>query len=113
MIKIISAGTKWGDLPTCDHSVNMKQFWNPYRIPGLRDLTGLDPEVKAVVLGTNGVREAIQRAYRKALNSSGWDCTILFYCHAGHHRSVVGAEALARLLTDIEHTVEHRDLQRS
>ncbi len=75
-------------------------------------MTGLDPEVKSAVLTTNGVREAIQRAFCKVERGAN---TILFYCHAGHHRSVVAAEELHRLLVLADYLdcqVEHRDLER-
>lgn len=108
MIRIISAGVKWGDLPTCDHSVDMRRFRNPYLIEGLRELTGLDAKVRQAVLSTSGVRERIKKAHAKVVRGNA--DTILFYCHAGHHRSVVAAEELARLLGI---TAEHRDLERS
>ncbi|MBV9662943.1 MAG: RNase adaptor protein RapZ, partial [Actinobacteria bacterium] len=86
-----------------------------------RPLTGLDPPVRAWVLGQDTAQEFVERvddllafllpAYLKEAKAY---LTIAVGCTGGQHRSVVLADEIARLIEarGYRPTVQHRDVDR-
>lgn len=115
-----SFGYKYG-LPTdADMVADCRFLPNPFWIPEMKSLTGLDEPVRDYVLGQQGARGFI-RDYAHALAPvlAGYQrenkrhATIAIGCTGGRHRSVAVAEELARelaALPGVAISVKHRDL---
>jgi UPF0042 nucleotide-binding protein len=118
---VMSFGFKYG-LPLDADIVNDVRFLpNPYWVPELRELTGLDASVSDFVTAMPEAREFLDRmAAMVDLVSDGYlregkrYVTVAVGCTGGKHRSVAMAENLAARL--VKHGVEvltvHRDLGR-
>jgi UPF0042 nucleotide-binding protein len=118
---VVSFGYKYGLPMDADLVVDVRFLPNPYWIPELRDLTGLDAEVRDYVLGQRDalgfldsyarLLELIGAGYRR---ESKRYLTLAVGCTGGKHRSVVMAAELAQRLRaeGVEASVEHRDLGR-
>ena len=118
---VMSFGFKYG-LPLDADIVNDVRFLpNPYWVPELRELTGLDASVSDFVTEMPEAREFLDRmASMVDLVSDGYlregkrYVTVAVGCTGGKHRSVAMAENLAARL--VKHGVEvltvHRDLGR-
>ena len=121
-ITIMSFGFKYG-LPTdSDHVADIRFLPNPFWVPELAALTGLDEPVKDYVLSRPGAEDFIT-AYVQAFTPviEGYrrenkrHATIALGCTGGKHRSVAVAEELARqlrALPGVTVSVKHRDLGR-
>jgi UPF0042 nucleotide-binding protein len=121
-VTIVSFGFKYGLPADADLVADMRFLPNPFWIPELKPLTGLDPEVSQYVLGGEGAEEFVN-AYAKALSPvlAGYQrenkrhATIAIGCTGGKHRSVAVGERLAVLLRKepgVAVNVKHRDLGR-
>jgi UPF0042 nucleotide-binding protein len=121
-VTIVSFGFKYGLPADADLVADMRFLPNPFWIPELKPLTGLDPEVSKFVLGAKGASEFV-KAYAKALSPvlAGYQrenkrhATIAIGCTGGKHRSVAVGEKLATLLRKepgVAVNVKHRDLGR-
>jgi len=118
---VMSFGFKYG-LPLDADIVNDVRFLpNPYWVPELRELTGLDPSVSDYVTDLPDAREFLDRmASMVDLVSDGYlregkrYVTVAIGCTGGKHRSVAMAENLAARLVKhgVEVLVVHRDLGR-
>ncbi|MFN8170036.1 MAG: RNase adapter RapZ [Candidatus Nanopelagicales bacterium] len=118
---VMSFGFKYG-LPLDADIVNDVRFLpNPFWVPELRDLTGLDPDVSDYVTDLPEAREFLDRmAGMLDLVSDGYlregkrYVTVAIGCTGGKHRSVAMAENLAARLVKVgvEVLVVHRDLGR-
>jgi UPF0042 nucleotide-binding protein len=121
-ITVMSFGFKYG-LPTdADMVADARFLPNPFWIPELKSLTGLDPAVRDFVLGQPGATEFV-RDYALSLAPvfAGYQrenkrhATIAIGCTGGKHRSVAIAEELAALVRDLPGvavSIKHRDLGR-
>lgn len=121
-LKVVSFGFKHG-LPLDANLVFDVRFLdNPYFVPGLREKTGDDPDVRDYVLASDGAAELLTHIssllswsiprYRREGKSY---LTVAIGCTGGRHRSVVLANELGRSLSeDSENRVAimHRDAQR-
>jgi UPF0042 nucleotide-binding protein len=121
-VTIVSFGFKYGLPADADLVADMRFLPNPFWIPELKALTGLDPEVSQYVLTAQGAEEFVA-AYAKALVPvlAGYQredkrhATIAIGCTGGKHRSVAVGEKLASLLRlepGVAVSVKHRDLGR-
>jgi UPF0042 nucleotide-binding protein len=121
-VTIVSFGFKYGLPADADLVADMRFLPNPFWIPELKALTGLDPEVSAYVLGGEGAEEFVE-TYARALSPvlAGYQrenkrhATIAIGCTGGKHRSVAVGEKLASLLRaepGVVVNVKHRDLGR-
>jgi RNase adapter protein RapZ len=121
-VTIMSFGFKYGLPADADLVADMRFLPNPFWIPALKPLTGLDPEVRDYVLSGEGAEEFVA-AYAKALSPvlAGYQrenkrhATIAIGCTGGKHRSVAVGEKLASLLRlepGVAVSVKHRDLGR-
>jgi RNase adapter protein RapZ len=121
-VTLVSFGFKYGLPADADLVADMRFLPNPFWIPELKALTGLDPEVREYVLGAEGAEEFVA-AYAGALKPvlAGYQrenkrhATIAIGCTGGKHRSVAIGEKLATLLRaepGVVVNVKHRDLGR-
>jgi RNase adapter protein RapZ len=121
-VTIVSFGFKYGLPADADLVADMRFLPNPFWIPELKPLTGLDPEVSEFVLGAEGAAEFVA-SYATALAPvlAGYQrenkrhATIAIGCTGGKHRSVAVGEKLASLLRTepgVVVNVKHRDLGR-
>ncbi len=118
---VMSFGFKYG-LPLDADIVNDVRFLpNPYWVPELRELSGLDADVSDYVTEQPAAREFLDRmAGMLDLVSDGYlregkrYVTVAVGCTGGKHRSVAMAENLAARLVKVgvEVLVVHRDLGR-
>jgi UPF0042 nucleotide-binding protein len=121
-IAVESFGFKYGLPSDADLVADCRFLPNPFWVPDLRPLTGLDPAVERYVLDQEGAAEFID-AYVAALapvlagyrRENKRHATIAIGCTGGKHRSVAIAEELGRrlrALPDVTVSVKHRDLGR-
>jgi UPF0042 nucleotide-binding protein len=120
--RIVSFGFKYGTPVDADLVLDVRFLDNPYFVPELKSLTGLDEPVARHVLAVPETREFLKRTralfeyvmpkYEREGKSY---LTIAIGCTGGRHRSVVIAEALARELSPSSGAplaVVHRDVHR-
>jgi UPF0042 nucleotide-binding protein len=121
-VTVLSFGFKYGVPTDADMVADTRFLPNPFWIPALKTLTGLDPAVRDYVLGQPGAKDFV-RDYGKALKPvlAGYQrenkrhATIAIGCTGGKHRSVAVAEELAILLRSnprVAVSLKHRDLGR-
>lgn len=115
-----SFGFKYGVPTDVDLVVDMRFLPNPFWLPELRQLTGLDAPVQEYVLSQEGAAEFLDR-YVAALvpvlagyqRENKRHATLAVGCTGGKHRSVAMtlqlAERLARF-DGVNVSVKHRDL---
>jgi UPF0042 nucleotide-binding protein len=118
---VVSFGFKYGLPVDADLVVDVRFLPNPHWIPELRELTGLDQEVKDYVLSQDdavafldqyaAILKIIGAGYRR---ESKRYLTLAVGCTGGKHRSVAMSQELAdRLEADgVKAMVVHRDLGR-
>lgn len=120
--RIVSFGFKFGTPVDADVVLDVRFLDNPYFVPELRALSGLDEPVAKYVLGTRetqeflrhtrGLLEYVLPLYEREGKSY---LTIAIGCTGGRHRSVTIAAALAKALEPAAGTsigVLHRDVNR-
>jgi len=121
-LTILSFGFKYGVPTDVDLVADARFLPNPFWIPELKSLTGIDQPVKEYVLAQPGAEDFIG-GYAAALRPvfDGYQrenkrhATIAIGCTGGKHRSVAIAEELARVIASdpaIAISVKHRDLGR-
>ena len=121
-LTVLSFGYKYGLPADADLVADMRFLPNPFWIPGLRALSGLDDPVSDYVLAQEGAVEFVDR-YVRALEPvlAGYQrenkrhATIAIGCTGGKHRSVAIVQRLATLLREqpgVAVSVKHRDLGR-
>jgi UPF0042 nucleotide-binding protein len=120
-VTVLSFGFKFGLPVDADMVADCRFLPNPYWVPELAPLTGLDEPVRDFVLGQPGAEEFL-RAYTEAVRVTlaGYDnagkhfITIAVGCTGGKHRSVVMADEIAARLSPASPGVHatHRDLGR-
>jgi UPF0042 nucleotide-binding protein len=120
--RIVSFGFKYGTPVDADVVLDVRFLDNPYFVPELKALTGLDAAVARYVLAAPETQEFLRRTrdlleyvmpkYEREGKSY---LTIAIGCTGGRHRSVAIAEALARDLVRVAGqgpAVVHRDVHR-
>jgi RNase adapter protein RapZ len=120
--RIVSFGFKYGTPVDADLVLDVRFLDNPYFVPELKALTGLDEAVTRHVLGAAETQEFLRRTralleyvmpkYEREGKSY---LTIAIGCTGGRHRSVAVADALARELSGplgARIAVIHRDVHR-
>jgi UPF0042 nucleotide-binding protein len=121
-VTVLSFGFKYGLPADADLVADMRFLPNPFWVPELRALSGLDPAVSEYVLAQEGAEDFV-RSYAVALSPvlAGYQrenkrhATIAIGCTGGKHRSVAVAEKLAGILRNqpgVVVSVKHRDLGR-
>ncbi|MBC7763752.1 RNase adapter RapZ [Glaciihabitans sp. GrIS 2.15] len=121
-LTVLSFGYKYGLPADADLVADMRFLPNPFWIPALRALSGLDTPVSDYVLAQEGSVEFVDR-YVLALEPvlAGYQrenkrhATIAIGCTGGKHRSVAIVQRLASLLREqpgVAVSIKHRDLGR-
>ncbi len=122
-LAVMSFGFKYGVPLDADFVADMRFLPNPFWIPELRSLSGLDAAVSSYVLDQVGAREFLERAtamFEPVIDGYVREgrryATIAIGGTGGKHRSVAVTEALAPMLAGDGHRVVtfvvHRDLGR-
>lgn len=120
-LAVMSFGFKYGVPLDADFVFDMRFLPNPFWVPELRTLTGVDALVAEFVLGAPGARAFLDAMTTlMAPVTAGYHSeerrhvTIAVGCTGGKHRSVAMAEAAALALRsdDVSTYVVHRDLGR-
>jgi UPF0042 nucleotide-binding protein len=118
--RLMSFGFKYGVPVDADLMLDVRFIENPFFIPSLKDLSGLDPPVAEFVLGKADAQGFIERAL--ALLEFGLPryeaegksyLTVGIGCTGGRHRSVAIAEhmgAVLRQRLELDIDVNHRDV---
>ena len=118
-ITIESFGFKYGLPADADMVADCRFLPNPFWIPELKALDGLDERVRAYVVGATGAQEFVAD-YARALEPvfAGYQrenkrhATIAIGCTGGKHRSVAIAEELSAILSGLPGvavSIKHRD----
>ena len=119
-VTILSFGHKYG-MPEADVVFDARCLENPYWVPELRPLSGLDAPVCEFVFAPPESRELLERAaaflrcqLRLSERHGAAELTVAVGCTGGRHRSVAVAEALAGELRQegCAVLVQHRDILR-
>lgn len=118
---VISFGYKFGLPLDADLVLDVRFLPNPHWVEGLREQTGLDPEVRHYVLEQETTLDFLDRARDLfAVLLPGYQgegrhyLTVAVGCTGGRHRSVVLAEEVASFIRDkgFAASVIHRDVER-
>ena len=120
-LTVSSFGFKYGPQVEADWVVDVRFLPNPFWVPELRPLTGLDAAVVDHVMGSGDGPQLVERLDELL----AWTCAradeagrrtlhVAIGCTGGRHRSVAVASALARRLGEsgVPVTVRHRDVGR-
>ena len=120
-VQCMSFGFKYGLPADADLVIDVRCLPNPFYIPELKNLTGLDEAVRSYVMDFDDSKEFLQKLtdlldfsfplYREEGKS---ELVIAFGCTGGKHRSVTFAEAMAAHLREenIHCNTTHRDIQK-
>lgn len=121
-LSVMSFGFKYGAPTDVDLMIDMRFLPNPFWVPELRPLTGVDPEVKDYVLSRDGAAEfldhyvaALAPVFAGFQRENKRHASLAVGCTGGKHRSVATARELAdRLagLPGVSVSLRHRDLGR-
>jgi UPF0042 nucleotide-binding protein len=120
-VHLQSFGYRYGIPLESDLVMDVRFLPNPYFVPELKELTGLDPLVREFVLNQPESQKFLERFVPllvyllPAYCSEGKSyLTISIGCTGGRHRSVVIAESLQSQLVSSEFTlkVTHRDREK-
>ena len=121
-VTIESFGYKYGLPADADLVADCRFLPNPFWVPELKALSGLDAEVREFVLSREGAAEFItdyartmEPVFAGFQRENKRHATIAIGCTGGKHRSVAIAEELATRLTSLPGvvvSVMHRDLGR-
>jgi len=118
---VMSFGFKYGLPMDADFVADVRFLPNPFWIPELRDLRGLDAPVNDYVVAQEGASQFLDTyAHMIDLATDGYlregkrFATLAIGCTGGKHRSVAMAENLAARLVHVglEVSILHRDLGR-
>ena len=119
-IHLISFGFKYGTPAEADMVYDLRFLPNPYFIPELRAMSGLDAPVADFLLTQEPGATFLTKLADFLLyflpqceNEGRYRLTIAIGCTGGHHRSVAITQALAGILTSNGFfvTIEHRHLE--
>ena len=117
-VEISSFGFKYGMPEDTDLILDARSLKNPYWVPELRPLSGLDKPIKKYLSSfpetsrlITGFRGAVLLASAQKDNGV---FRVAVGCTGGHHRSVYCAESLAGKLRDLGYIVNvtHRDIDK-
>ena len=122
LVDIITFGFKYGIPLEADLVFDVRFLTNPYYVPDLKSLSGLQPPVRRYVMGQPAAKrfvdlvvellELTMPAYRAEGKAR---LTVALGCTGGYHRSIALAEELAARLRSVEQAsvaVFHRELER-
>lgn len=120
-INVVSFGFKYGIPMDSDMIIDVRFLQNPYFVPHLKALSGLDPDVRDYVLNNETTRGFLEKylslldylipLYKKEGKSY---LTIAVGCTGGRHRSVAVSSAVHDHICryEKEPLLSHRDINR-
>ncbi len=120
-VSVMSFGYKYGVPRDADLVLDVRFLPNPYWVPKLRPLPGSDARVRKYVTEQDSYEEFMKRlgsllefVVPGYVAEGKSYLTVAVGCTGGRHRSVVVADAVARLFRDqgLPVSLEHRDLDR-
>lgn len=121
IISIISFGFKYGIPIDCDLVFDVRFIPNPYYIPSMRKLTGMNETVRDYVLNNEQTITFFEKLVNlldflipNYIKEGKSQLVIGIGCTGGRHRSVAIAELLYSTLVDMQHSViiDHRDIEK-
>ena len=121
-VHVVSFGFKHGLPSDADMALDVRFISNPYYIPELRRLSGLDAPVRNFVLDRADTREFLEKTQSLLTfllphyyAQGKQHFTLAIGCTGGQHRSTAIAERVARVLRmeGYSVSVQHRDLDRA
>jgi RNase adapter protein RapZ len=122
LVDIITFGFKYGIPLEADLVFDVRFLTNPYYVPDLKPLSGLQPPVREYVLGQPAAGRFLDLVVEllgltaPAYRAEGKErLTVALGCTGGYHRSIALAEELADRLRELGGTsvaVFHRELER-
>lgn len=120
-VTVMSFGFKHGLPQEADFVFDVRFLANPFYVPGLRDLTGLDSDVYEYVFSDaaaesfcGGVSALLGGVIPEFLSEGKSNIVVCVGCTGGHHRSVAIARRVSELLSSKGYNVmcRHRDINR-
>jgi UPF0042 nucleotide-binding protein len=121
--RFVSFGFKYGSPVDADLMLDVRFLNNPYFVPELKPMSGLEQPVREFVLGEKDAMQFIEHAAAllefcmPRFETEGKSyVTVALGCTGGRHRSVVLTEHLAKLIRDalgLDIEVVHRDVDRT
>lgn len=120
-LTLLSFGYRYGVPPQADLMLDLRFLPNPYFVPELKALTGLDPRVSAFVLRADGAAEFLERVqslcgflFPRYQREGKAYVTVALGCTGGKHRSVALVEELVRRLAPVFPRIraQHRDIEK-
>jgi UPF0042 nucleotide-binding protein len=121
VVTVHSFGFKYGTVSDADLVFDVRLLPNPYFVEGMREKTGLDPDVAGYVLDRDDARGFIDRLTSlldfllpRYVDEGRSYLTIAIGCTGGRHRSIAIAERVTAHLAAHGHSViaRHRDVDR-
>ena len=118
-LTFMSFGFKYGIPLEADLIIDVRCLPNPFYIPELKPLTGLDKVVRDYVLGSDETREFVRRtldlldfAVPLYLKEGKSELVVGIGCTGGKHRSVTVARVLEEHFLDAGYrcVIQHRDV---
>lgn len=108
-----SFGFKYG-APEADRIVDVRCLDNPYWVPELRAMSGLDEPVREYIFANAESAAFAESLLLRLLRQTESVLRVAVGCTGGRHRSVAVTEYLARELKAAGHevSVTHRDIAR-
>jgi len=121
-VNIISFGFKYGIPLQTDFVFDVRFLPNPFFVPSLRDLNGLNGEIQKYVMNSpvsvqllDRIFEILTTMFPLYLSEKRSILNISIGCTGGRHRSVVIAEKLKERLQPLQEamvSIYHRDISR-
>jgi UPF0042 nucleotide-binding protein len=119
-INFLSFGYKYGFPYDADVVFDVRFLPSPHFVEGLKNLTGLDKEVKDFVLRNSDTRKFIQKLVNllkflipRYEKEGKFYLTVAIGCTGGKHRSVVIANEIAESFKHLSPSIWHRDISKS
>lgn len=122
-LHIITFGFKYGIPSEANYIFDVRILPNPYFIPELNPLTGVDPQIREYLLKSERTEELLNSmiGYLKWVIPLHWEegrkfIVIGIGCTGGRHRSPAIAhmlkERIREVFSDLEVVITHRDVER-
>ena len=120
-LTVVSFGFKYGLPQEADLVLDVRCLPNPFYVPELKNLTGLDEEVVDYVMAAPESQELLRRyesmleyALPLYVKEGKSQLMIAVGCTGGKHRSITFARKIAEYCTSLgyEPGVQHRDAMR-
>lgn len=118
VVRITSFGFKYGVPTDADFVFDVRNLPNPYWVEEMREMSGLDADVRKYVFRDDGSKRYIELlfgavdAYLKTTKRE--EVNVYIGCTGGQHRSVACAIKLSEMIRDAGYPVwtSHREQER-